>query len=274
MASITVNTNGQTLTVNASISHWTSAALAVVASGDDDIPSTATTTIGAAYTMHFANTATTVTVTVKQLDGTVLFAQELQCSPAVGPRTLNPSPPVGVIAADDRKGAQLALAPTGALAETFSRVGNTIANTGVLTSAREFCYAIYLQAGTTVTNVSFMSSVTAASNPTNWWFTLRTSARVLLAQTADQETAAWAASTMKTVPLEAPVGVTTSGLYYVGVMVKADTVPTLIGVTGIATANGQVPIIAGYGDSTLTDTAPATAAALTTQSAYAWAWVS
>jgi hypothetical protein len=264
MASITVRTNGQTLTVNASVSHWTSAALAVVASGDDDIPSTTTTTITSDYTMHFANTATTAVVTVKQRDGTTLLAQTFQVSPAVGPRTLNPVPDVYQVASDTDRARQLALAPTGALAETFPRSGATIANTAtVLTTARLHCVAIYLPAGTTVTTASFLSGATAADTPLNQWFALYDSSRVLLGQTADDTTTAWGTQTLKTLTFAAPITTTYSGLHYLGIMVKATTVPALYNTSALATPLGVAPILNGYADTGLTDTAPATAAALT-----------
>ena len=274
MTAVTVKTSGQTLTVQASISHWTSEALAVTASSANDVESTTTTTITSDYTLYFANSATSATITVKQLDGTVLFAAPLNVELGVGPRTLSPLPTVAQLAEDAGADSQLALAPTGALAETFPRVGNVLANTGTLSTGREHCIAIALKAGMVITNISFMSSVTAADTPTAYWFSLRTDARVLLAQTADQTTTAWGASTVKTLALSAPQTLTYSGLYYLGIMVAATTPPTLVGITGLATANGRTPIVNGYGDASLTTTAPATATALTTQSAMPWAWVS
>jgi hypothetical protein len=92
MASVQVNTNGQTLTVNASVSHWTTAALAVTASAANDVESTTTTTITSNYVMHFSNTATTAAITVKQLDGTTLYAGTVDVSAGTGPRVLNPLP--------------------------------------------------------------------------------------------------------------------------------------------------------------------------------------
>lgn len=88
----TIRTNGQTLKVNSSVSYWTSEALALTASGTNDVESTTTTTIAADYTLWFANTATTAVVTVTQLDGTTLFTGTLQVNPGVGARTLNPVP--------------------------------------------------------------------------------------------------------------------------------------------------------------------------------------
>jgi hypothetical protein len=94
MALITVNTNGQTLTVNASVSYWATAALAVTASGTNDVESTTTTTITAATPLHFSNSATTALITVKQLDGTTLLSQTFNVEPSTGPRVLNPVPDI------------------------------------------------------------------------------------------------------------------------------------------------------------------------------------
>src|SRR5205823_6053230 len=91
--------------------------------------------------------------------------------------------------------------------------------------------ALYLQAGDLVTNLTFKSGSTAAGTPTNWWFALYddSATPALLAQTADQLTAAWAAATAKTLALSSPVSVTRSGIYYASVMVKATTTPSLVG---------------------------------------------
>jgi len=64
---------------------------------------------------------------------------------------------------------------------------------------------IYLHAGDVITNISFRSGATAANTPTNWWFALYSKAATpaLLAQTADQLTAAWALNTTMTKALSA-----------------------------------------------------------------------
>lgn len=128
---------------------------------------------------------------------------------------------------------------------------------------------LWLNAGDTVTSLTFVSGVTAAGTPTNWWFALYSNAATpaLLQQTADQLTAAWAADTAKTLPLAAPVKITASGLYWAAVMVKATTVPDLVGAVGAA------PVLTGEGSlaqtsgSALVATAPATLAAPTRQRA-------
>lgn len=136
---------------------------------------------------------------------------------------------------------------------------NTAAGTGVMLST-----PLYLEAGDTVTNLTFRSATTAAGTPTNWWFALYSSATTpaLLAQTADQTSTAWAANTVKTVALATAQQISTTGIYWAAVMVAASTVPTLYGITlhsSAAVLTGQV-ILAQTSGSSLTTTAPATIA--------------
>ena len=142
-------------------------------------------------------------------------------------------------------------------------VGNIAAlSTGVMTST-----PIHLEAGDTVTNLTFMSATTAAGTPTNYWFALYddSATPVLLAQTADQLTAAWAANTAKTLALATPQKISRSGIYYAAIMVAASAVPTLVGqalhhanVAGAVVAGQKV--LAQTSGSSLTTTAPATIA--------------
>jgi hypothetical protein len=124
--------------------------------------------------------------------------------------------------------------------------------------------ALYLQAGDLVTNLTFKSGATAAGTPTNWWFALYDDSNtpVLLAQTADQLTAAWAASTAKTLALATPYAVPRSGIYQAAVMVKATTPPSLLGAATVAAAvSGFVTgdlVLAQNSGASLTGTAPAT----------------
>ncbi|MFE3452387.1 hypothetical protein ACFXJ8_26035 [Nonomuraea sp. NPDC059194] len=128
---------------------------------------------------------------------------------------------------------------------------------GVMTSV-----PLYLSAGDLVTNLTFISGGTAAATPTNYWFALYSTASTpaLLAQTADQLTAAWAADTAKTLALASAYRVVTSGIYWAAVMVAAGTPPTLMG------AMGAKPVLSGENNlavtsgSSLTTTAPATIA--------------
>ena len=146
--------------------------------------------------------------------------------------------------------------------------------TQVLTST-----AIVLEPGDKVTNLSFLSGATAAVSPTNWWFALYDTAGALIAQSADQLTAAWAADTIKTLALSSVYNVTALGVYYAAIMVKAGTVPSLIcRVAARAAANGA--LLTGYkvkaqtSGSGLTTTAPATIATPTTVVNRPWVAVS
>jgi hypothetical protein len=126
--------------------------------------------------------------------------------------------------------------------------------------------ALYLQAGDLVTSLTFKSGSTAAGTPTNWWFALYDDSNTpaLLAQSADQLTAAWAASTAKTLALATPVAIARTGIYYAAVMVKATTPPSLLGAGTLAGAvSGYVTgdlVLAQNSGASLTTTAPATIA--------------
>jgi hypothetical protein len=133
-----------------------------------------------------------------------------------------------------------------------------IGATGIMTSV-----AIPLQAGDVVTNITFRSGTTAANTPLNWGFALYSSAAtpLLLAQTADQATAAWAASTTKTLALATPQLITSPGVYYASLWMKATAQITCAGKilahldlsTGLLTTEKPLSVSSG---STLTTTAP------------------
>ncbi len=140
---------------------------------------------------------------------------------------------------------------------------------------------IVLEVGDRVTSISALSGATAASVPTNYWFALYDTAATpaLLGQSADQTTAAWAADTVKTLALATAYTATATGVYYVALMVKATTVPSLIcRVAGRAAANGA--LLTGYkvkgltSGAALTTTAPATLATPTTVANRPWVAVS
>jgi hypothetical protein len=135
-----------------------------------------------------------------------------------------------------------------------------------LASQTMYLFGLDLDIGDTITNIGVCFGSTAANTPTNWWFALYTSALVLMAQTADQTTGAIAAGSFKDIALSSPQAITTSGLHYVGVMVKASTVPTLAG--RLAAVDGGhmnfTVAMTGTSDGSLTTTAPANAAAINT----------
>jgi hypothetical protein len=135
--------------------------------------------------------------------------------------------------------------------------GNVALTTQVMTSV-----PVYLVGGEVVTNLTFTSGATAAGTPTNWWFALYDTAATpaLIAQTADQTSTAWAAFTKKTVALSAAYTVVKTGVYWAAVMVKATTVPTLMGSLALPPIVSGERNLAQTSGSALTATAPATIA--------------
>lgn len=144
-----------------------------------------------------------------------------------------------------------------------------LADLSALTTQVMLSVALPLFTGDVVTKLAFKSGATQAGTPTNWWFALYDPAGALIGQTADQTNTAWAASTAMDLALAAPHTVTRDGIYYAGIMVKAATPPTLIGVsTGVAAGSGAwvtgEKVLAQTSGSSLTTTAPATIATPTT----------
>jgi len=160
--------------------------------------------------------------------------------------------------------------PAALLAESFPRDQITTDLVAALVTQIMTSVALPLVQGDRVTNLSFLSGATAAGTPTNWWFALYDPSGNLLAQTADQLTAAWAADAIKTLALATPQVVAADGVYYAAIMVKATTVPTLMGkttgrVTGAGLIVGGQKVLAQNSGSALTTTAPGTIATPTTQ---------
>ena len=138
-------------------------------------------------------------------------------------------------------------------------------DTAALTTQVMTSVAVNLQAGDLISKIAFLSGATAAGTPTNWWFALYDTAGALLAQTADQTTGAWAADTVKDLSLATAQTITTSGVYYASIMVKATTPPTLVGATlgRAAISTGLLStdkVLSRTSGSSLTTTAPATIA--------------
>jgi hypothetical protein len=156
---------------------------------------------------------------------------------------------------------------TGSLAETIDRNICTETNTVAPTaSGTLFLQAIWLTAGTTVTNISIHSATTAANGPTHWLMGLYDINRNLLATSTDQTSTAWAATTIKTLPMTTPYLVPTTGLYYIGFMMTAST--AIITTKGNTARTGgqlasQAPILAGASSTGLTTALPNPAAAIT-----------
>lgn len=161
---------------------------------------------------------------------------------------------------------------TGQLYETFDRDMCDEVNTAALSSGRLSLVAIWIPSGTVISNISFWSATTALATGTNQLFGLYDINFNLLRSTTNDNSTAWAANSKKTLSLTSTFKTTYSGLYYIGIMVAATTVPTLKGNT--AKTGGQLsagaPSMGGTSTTGLTTTLPATAAAPGTVTTSFW----
>lgn len=164
---------------------------------------------------------------------------------------------------------------TGCKAETFPRKLIPEVNVALLSTGRLSLEAIAIRAGELLTSISFWSATTAAGTPTNQIFGLYDNTLALLRSTNNDTTTAWGANTRKTLNLTSTFTTTYSGLYYLGIMVTATTVPTIKGYT--APTGGQIraaaPILGGTSTTGLTTSLPNPAAAITGTTTSAWGCV-
>jgi len=165
---------------------------------------------------------------------------------------------------------------TGALYETFDRDLCDEVISVVLATGRLSLQAIYLPAGTTINSISIWSASTAAGTPTNQLFGLYDINLNLLRSSVNDTTTAWAANSRKTLALTSAFTTTSSGLYYLGIMVAATTVPTLKGNTtkNGGQLNAALPTMGGSSTSGLTTALPATATAISGGTSSFWGCVS
>jgi hypothetical protein len=170
----------------------------------------------------------------------------------------NPVLPSGVVSA---------WAPTGALCETFDRRSYQNDNLNLLAGGQLYLAGgAVLPAGRTASQVMFGAATAGAVTPTHQWFCIvRRSDLAVLAKTVDDTTTAWAPNTFKTLNLAATLTVPVDTPVYLGVVVTAGTLPTLIGVGPNGTNIGsRPPLLNGGSTAGLTDPASlgANAAAL------------
>lgn len=156
--------------------------------------------------------------------------------------------------------------PSGYIRSNLDR-SNGFAAAGVNapnTSGRLLLTLFPLVAGETIRSFTCVSGTTAGASLTHAWYCLYDINLAKLAVTTDDTSASWAINTAKTLSLSAPYSVTSTGLYYVGIVVVGTTLPTLLGVNTGLGAMSLPPIMNGLSTSGLTTpaTAPATAAAL------------
>lgn len=164
---------------------------------------------------------------------------------------------------------------SGALYETFDRDLCDEVNTSLLSSGRLSLQAIYIPAGVTINSISFWSATTAGATLTNQLFGLYDNNLNLLRSSVNDTSTAWAANSRKTLALTSAFTTTYSGLYYLGIMVTATTVPTIKGNT--AKTGGQLnagaPPMGGTSNTGLTTALPATANAPGTVTTSFWGCV-
>lgn len=179
-------------------------------------------------------------------------------------------------------GASNAARPTGSIMETMPRqyIGN--GNRAILTSGTLCLMPIYLPAGQLVSSISFVSATQALVGGTVQRFALFDgptaheggAARAMLRKTADDAATAWAANSVKTLALTAGYTTVAEGLFYVGILVAAGTVPTLTGHDlGNTVLELLAPVVNGNSNTGLTDM-PAAANAPGGVSTLAYAYVS
>jgi len=170
---------------------------------------------------------------------------------------------------------QTAFFVTGCKAETFPRKLVPEVNTALLSTGRLSLEAIAIRAGELITSISFWSATTAAGTPTNQLFGLYDNTLTLLRATNNDTTTAWGANTRKTLNLTSTFTTTYTGLYYLGIMVTATTVPTLKGYT--ARTGGQLnaaaPSMGGTSNTGLTTSLPTPANAPGTVTTSVWGCV-
>jgi hypothetical protein len=155
---------------------------------------------------------------------------------------------------------EFSTSPTGCLAETFPRSHGSAATVAQAiggTTGTVYMMAVWLPAGLTITNLSWITGSTAAGTPTHWWLGIANSAGLQQAATADQLTGAITASTLITKALTATYTTPATGLYYLLLSVTATTNPTATGLpVPIPNMNLTAPLLAGV--SATTQAAPGT----------------
>lgn len=135
--------------------------------------------------------------------------------------------------------------------ETTSRL-RCGTSSSAMSSGTLYLVPVWLPEGATISTLSFATGGTGVGTPTNYWFTLHDRARVALARTADQTTTAWPSSTTKTLNIaQATAGSASSyttaytGLHYLGIMIKASSMPTIVAEGSMTVGSAAAP---GFGD--------------------------
>lgn len=132
-------------------------------------------------------------------------------------------------------GIQVAGGPTG----VFSSTAHAFDASGTATPASGTLYLqrIFLPIGQAISNIGFVTGLTAANGPTHWWTVLLDSSCKQQAHSADQTNTAIPASTWQSLAMATPYTATYSGAYFLGVMIATTTTqPTLVCTTTVPNA--------------------------------------
>ena len=107
-----------------------------------------------------------------------------------------------------------------------------MSNLSVLSTGQMYLAGgMVLAEGVPVKRIRILSGTTAASVPTNQWVALLDRKGRVLAVSADKTTTAWAADSMQTFTFTTAYVPPGPMPVYVGIMVKATTPPSLVGLT-------------------------------------------
>jgi hypothetical protein len=149
------------------------------------------------------------------------------------------------------------------------RRGSHTDEAAALTTQVMTCIGVPCFPGDIISKITVFTGATAGATITNQWAALYSPAAtpLLLAQSADGTNTAIPGSTALTFTLTTPQLLTTEGIFYAAIMVKATTVPSLVS-QNLGIAMGAVlagmPVRGQTSGSALTTTAPATIASPTT----------
>ncbi len=116
--------------------------------------------------------------------------------------------------------------PSGAIAQTIPPFLIATSATAV-TSGQLYVYGIMLQAGVTISNISFLIGSTAGATLTHGWFALLNSSFLQVAHTADQTSGGLTANAFTTKALTTAYTPTVSGQFWIAYAVVATQQPTM-----------------------------------------------
>lgn len=166
----------------------------------------------------------------------------------------------------------------GLMRESVPRNGTLSAGGAPLSTGVMYSVGIQLYAGDVVNKLAFRTGTAGFTTITNHWFALYddSATPALLAQTPDNGSTAWGATTARELTLASTVVVPRTGLYYASLCAVFTGTPNIVGVgsTSQATLAGMTvatqKALALTSGSSLTTTAPATIASPSTSAVLAY----